>query len=64
MNDMANIWVTIGVFLVASFSTIAPMLASLASLLAIIFWIPRIKREIKQNHNNSIWAYIKSVFKK
>ena len=57
--------VTLGVTLLfIGFVDVAPILTAIASGLAIAFWIPRIRREIKSNYKNSSWEYIKSIFKR
>ena len=40
------------------------ILAVIASALAILFWLPRIKRQINEYHNGSLKEYIKFIFKK
>lgn len=39
-------------------------LAIIASCLAIIYWIPKIKREVFRYHGGSVWDYFKNFFKK
>ena len=65
MQNILELSVTLGfsVFLIG-FAFIAPIVATIASFLAIMFWIPRIKREIRDNHGNSFWKYIKFIFNK
>lgn len=56
---------TIVTLLVASTITLGAheTLAIIASCLAIIYWVPKIKREISINYKNSLWKYIKNLFK-
>lgn len=39
-------------------------LAIAASVLSILYWIPKIKREINMNYRNSIRDYIKKLFQR
>ena len=62
MDDFMNTLVTIGTGLLL---VVAPheIITTIAGLLAIIFWIPRIKRQVKEYNNGSVLQYIKDVFK-
>jgi len=40
------------------------VLAIVASCLAIVYWIPRLKKQIFTYNKGNLWEYIKDIFKK
>lgn len=61
MRSLLNIMVTfLSTVLVIGLGA-ADIVAIIASGLAILFWLPRIKREISLNYGNSIWRYIRQL---
>ena len=65
IDGFINVGVTLwfGAFVVLIFDAVAPIFAIIASILASVFWVARIRKEVRNNYNNSIIEYIKSMFK-